>query len=52
MRKGCIDGLEAARLAYEKRARLSLVSSESENKQLDEPMRSSSVEVAKKAYIF
>src|SRR5438105_1045588 len=46
---GCIDGLEAARLADEKRARLSLVPSESGDKQLDEPMRSSPVEFAKKA---
>jgi hypothetical protein len=44
-----ITGLEAARLANEKRARLSLLPPESGDKQLGEPASSSADEVAKKA---
>jgi hypothetical protein len=44
-----ITPLEAARLASQNRARLNLLPSESGEKQLDEPVRSSANEVAKKA---
>ena len=44
-----ITGIEAARLANEKRARLSLLPSESGDKQLDEPVSSLADKIAKKA---
>ena len=46
MRKDCIDGLEAARLANEKRARVSLLPPQSGEQRLEKP---GSDEVAKKA---
>jgi len=48
-RSRLITGIEAARLANEKRARLSLLPPESGDKQLGEPASSSPDEIAKKA---
>lgn len=49
MSKHSIPALEAARLASEKRAGLSLLPSETEDKQLDEPVSSSADEIGNKA---